>query len=354
MTRKQFIFNLLLRTASQADNFADRCQGGYLMLEFRIWYAKSLLTLKPTIVSSFSISGEHESDMLYLHLGCETDFVDRWVITENTYDFKRRKKKKFLKELVNQDRFSRYRDRVSVNTVSICPEHNRFFKELAIYQPYGQQGYFFIPEQLQRLSAITWLLHNNCNPEATYVLVSDCDEFYCPSHEDHRLLTGLLKAQAPDKLLLARRKFHFDYNNISMQHRSTPLVNLGWALISPFERLAQARFRSAPLYQSQDHLISEYHNCFQLEDLRHKYVSHPHPESFSNLEFLLASKMNHVLVTLSKLNDLQESSDIRCETLSLSHKYIPKFIRENSEYLTNSVDKSYGENRSRCSLYSSW
>ena len=310
--------------------------------------------MKPTIISSFSISGEHESDMLYLHLGCETDFVDRWVITENTFDFKRRRKKQFLKELISQDRFSPYRDRVSINTVSICPEHNKYFKELPIYQPYYQQGYFFIPEQLQRLSAVSWLLENNCNPEMTYVVVSDCDEFYCPTHEDHIRLAGLLKTEAPDKLLLARRKFHFDYDNISLQLRATPLVNLGWSLVSPFERLAQARFQSAPVYQSQDHMISEYHNCFHLEDLRHKYVSHPHTVSFSNLEFSLASKMNHVLVPLSRLEGLTESSDIRCESLSLSHKYVPRFIRKNSKYLTKSVDKNYRNNRAASPLYSLW
>ena len=56
--------------------------------------------MRPLIISSFSISGEHEADMLFMHIGCEANFVDRWIVTENSYDFKRRKKKRFLKELI--------------------------------------------------------------------------------------------------------------------------------------------------------------------------------------------------------------------------------------------------------------
>ena len=158
---------------------------------------------------------------------------------------------------------------------------------------------------------------------------------------DHRQLIEILKTKTPDNLLLSRRKFHFDYDNISAQVRGTPLVNLGWALLSPFERLAQARFRNAPAYRSRSHMISEYHNCFPMQDLIKKYFSHPHTVSFSHLEFSLAAKMNHILVPISKIECLEANSDIKCETLELSSKYIPEFIQKNSKYLTKAIDKNY-------------
>ena len=79
-------------------------------------------------------------------------------------------------------------------------------------------------------------------------------------------------------------------------------------------------------------MISEYHNCFPMQDLIKKYFSHPHTVSFSHLEFSLAAKMNHILVPISKIECLEKDSDIKCETLELSSKYIPVFIQKMAPY----------------------
>jgi len=307
-----------------------------------------------TLISSFSISGLHECDMLFMHLEAESNFVDRWIITDNTFDFHRRDKGHCIDSILNAPRFQCYRDRIFINKVSFPSPHTRYFRAHPVYQPYYDTGYFFIPEQLQRLSALTYMLHNNFDYDNTYILVADLDEFYVPSTSDHTQLLAHLEKSAPTKVGLIRRKYHLDYHNISMQFRITPLVNLAWGLISPFTRIAQARFTASEIFASSSHMISEYHNCFLSTHLLDKFRSHPHTVSYSYLEFKLASRMNHVVVPLEKLTNLPTDADIRCEILHLSDPLVHPFVRKNRHLLTGSVDTSYISNRKSSSIYNSW
>lgn len=290
--------------------------------------------------------------MLYMRLMVEDKNVQRWIIVENSYDFNRDKKEVFLKEALKENRFRQFLDKIYICEQSMPVPHTRHFKELPIYQPYAKQGYYFSIEQVQRMLAISKMMEDNDQIDTTYVIICDLDEFFTPQPNDHEEL--MIFAKKKDSLTLARRKFMWDYNNISFRHATVPMINLGWSLIDPFRRLGQARFYNHELFSSNLHMVSEYHNCFSRELIHKKYISHPHPGRHSNLALQLSLKMNHSLISIGNCTEFERNDPIRCEMLDLESNLIPKEIKECSHMFTNCIDTAYKKNRSLCYWYNNW
>ena len=62
-------------------------------------------------------SEPHEQDLLWIKFNIEDPYVTEWVITESSYTFQGKRKKLYLQEILEQERFAPFRNKIHYITL---------------------------------------------------------------------------------------------------------------------------------------------------------------------------------------------------------------------------------------------
>ena len=282
------------------------------------------------------------------------------MIVEGAYTFRGHRRSLLLKNILENDiRFEPYLTRMHVieNNVDIVSDF-RFSKKFIVrksiellvrkffklhYEPQKRSLYemkFFYAEKKLRDTALLRIFELS-KEGIKWVFVSDVDEILNVEHSDiHDAVIELLNSEDLF-VLLYRRKFVFDFDNLDGQQRFTPLVNINLIKHMEIPSLSEFRHRFDGVIQTELPYVIEYSYCFSAEAIIRKLNSFPHvspPADFIRL----AMKVNSTF--------LYPDSDRRevrwLNKVDISKYQVPKYVQQNLRAIkTNNVDANYKQNR---------
>lgn len=169
------------------------------------------------IIDSFLFSELHEKELLRIKLECESELVTEWIGIESKYDFRGNYKGAFLNDVLKEDQFDQFRDRIHVITI----EENLFD---TVGKEKCEKGYFQV-EHASRMSCSEYIF-SKYNDEDR-VIVSDVDESIDCSRPDRRDLF-LKICQSSDKDIdIPSLKYWWNFSNLSAYPKNTPVRTIG-------------------------------------------------------------------------------------------------------------------------------
>jgi hypothetical protein len=301
-----------------------------------------------------------EIDLMYIKILAESSLVKEWVIVEGAYTFRGHSRPLILKNILENDiRFKPYLTRIHVieNKVNIVSEF-KFSKKFIVrksiellarkflklhYEPQKRTLYemkYFYAEKKLRDTAL-FKIFELSKEEIEWVFVSDVDEILNVEHANiYDAVIELLNSEDLF-ILLYRKKFVFDFDNLDGQQRFTPLVNINLIKQMRIPSLSEFRHRFDGVIQTDLPYVIEYSYCFSAEAIIRKLNSFPHvspPADFIQL----AMKVNSTF-----LYPDSNRREVRwLNKIDISKYQVPKYVLQNLKVIkTNNVDANYKQNR---------
>lgn len=281
--------------------------------------------------------GPHELDLLFLKLTLEQECVNEWVLIENEYDYRGRKKGYFLKEALKQERFGPFRERITVFAESFC-----------LGRPDEEKGY-----DPQSYAEMEWRLRDaptkyilNKYAESDRVLVTDVDElfdFSSPARRDK--IFGAFK-QHSGPIQFDRVRYIYDFDNHAKREEGD--------MISPSYtindlRTGRAKLRDkkwiGELVRNEDKpAVFEYCFCFPYDAIWYKLSTSLHT-LWDEDELRRSLRCNY----WTQRGGGQPDQNCRWhwfERVGLTPDNSPDYVREHFDELkTGLVPINYRENR---------
>lgn len=288
------------------------------------------------IIDTFLFSEPHEADLLYLKFVLENDCVDIWVLQENAYSTQGHYKGLFAEEVLQQERFSPFLDKVAVVSA-----------ESQVLEGHDE-GHNFGRENWQRQLCLQLFAQAEL-PRNSLVIVSDTDEMVDFSDEQRRnRLVEIFERHAQnDVVYIGRMRYWFDYDNRAY----IPCIRIPFI---PIKRLAespilisQVRHHHGITYDAgEEPLAFEYSYVFKsIEDVWRKKCTYAHT-NFTYESIKIALECNHWPRCKERGETVGADPMDWFEKVELTESNSPKYVRDNLEYLrTNIVDPDYKLNR---------
>lgn len=307
------------------------------------------------LIDTFLFSDTYETEVLLAKLHVEADLVDHWIAVENTYSTKGAPKGAVLESVVRSDpRFLPFVERLSILTLDrpFAREYRPSLREkctklfYAIMRSHSLKHHaerpYFYAEQAQRDAATELALE--LAPDEGAVLVTDVDEMVDSSTPQRRdLLHRALSWQAA-VVHLPRRRFVYDFDNVSMaRFRHVPLVSMS-ALRRGERTLGAVRSDHRGFPASPEPLVFEYSYCYERAAIHRKLTTFAHLHPGDNA-MQRALECNHAFTTLAAARMRNEWWFERVDPDEARH---PVYIQANMDRLkTHAVDPQYRQARHR-------
>ena len=293
-----------------------------------------------TIIDTFSFSEPHETEILYLKLILEEQYISEWVIVENNYSFQGEKKQYFLDSILREERFKIFSSKVTYLKCSYRPEELKG-KLTGVYDEIAMRT-----EEFQREIAKEYLI-SKYQTKDTYILLSDTDEmidFSCPDRAN--LVMNKMK-KGHDFFRIPHTRFWYDFDNLWSEIRSIPAVSLSYIIDSKYT-LSHIRFficgsGPAPLWKLE--VAFEYSYCFEKQGIFRKYDSFFHT-GVTKDEIEQAISCNHIVVSKARDQALTLEPKYWLKKANLTPSNSPEYVRQNlSNFKTNVIPPSFQFNR---------
>lgn len=289
------------------------------------------------IVDTFLFSEPHESDLLFIKFNLEDRIVDEWFIQENEYTLQGDHKGLFANEVLKEERFKPFLNKVTVISESKLHEEGNKTENIN-----------FLREGWQRNICRGQLLKKYLG-EDTLVMVSDVDEMIDFSSEERtRKFEEIVQQHYPNPFSIGRMRYWYDYDNrCFLPNIRIPVVSL-LHLNSDSNILSNIRHHQHINAHDagEEPLAFEYSYVFNnLEDVWRKKCTYAHT-NFTMESVKTGLECNHWPRTMNRNEKVGDNEYDFFETVELHEQNSPKFIRENLEtFKTNIVDKNYVKNR---------
>lgn len=287
------------------------------------------------LYDTFLFSEPHESNLLYLKFVLGDSLVDKWIIQENHYTLQGEPKDVHAQKIIeSEERFAPYRNKVLYATANNPIVNGK------------DENHNFLREKVQRTFCLDLTLQFE-NP-STYFIVSDVDEMFDFTDENRKQRFIETCNNCVDfTFWIQRMRYWYDYDNrCYLDDIHIPVV--------PVRALSKDTLAMCRHYKDYDRCFGGLENPIAFE---YSYV-------FKTIEDLYRKKQTyaHTGFTLESLEEglklnawprPKERGERRgphdfFETVELTPENSPLYVRENLETLkTNTVDKSYKENRAR-------
>lgn len=288
------------------------------------------------IIDTFLFSEQHESDLLYIKFINEQSRVNWWIIQENAYTTKGEWKGLFAEEVLKEERFAPFRDRVIV--VKAQEQLSTNSEEHTNFQREGWQRTICLQ-----------VLHQIVKDPKDLILVSDVDEsidFSCDNRA--KRFDEFKDSQNYDPFWISRTRYWYDYNNLcSLQSIRIPVVPAAYALhdISALPQSRHYHDENRTFKDWNNPIAFEYSYVFKTEqDVIRKHQTYAHTLLDDPEDIRRALYLNAWIRSLRRGEKRSEHDFF--ETVELTEKNSPKYVRDNLQSLrTGIVDPNYKENR---------
>ena len=301
------------------------------------------------LIDTFLFSEHFELEVLLAKLHVESEVVDHWIAVQNRYTTKGEPKNAQLAELVRSDtRFHRFLDRLTIITLDQAyaadykPSVRNRLAELAYgllrsnkVKNYREHKYFFA-ERAQRDAASAAAIE--IAGRYGSIMVSDVDEMLDGSTPLRRDILRRAVDSGAAVIHLPRRRFVFDYDNVSMaRYRHVPLVAAS-ALRSGTFTLGGLRQSPFGIPATPEPIVFEYSYCYTRVAIERKLSTfahlHPGDEAIGR-----ALRCNHALTV--KAADRMRNV-WWYETIDVEEARHPSYIADNLQRLrTGAVNPDY-------------
>lgn len=287
------------------------------------------------IIDTFLFSEPHESDLLYIKLINQQSRVDWHIIQENAYTTKGEWKGCFANEVLKEERFAPFRDKVIV--VSADNKNGDS----------SEENTNFYREGWQRTICVN-VLNSIVKSGDDLVIVSDVDEsidFSCANRADR--FDEFSKSVNGYPFWIQRVRYWYDYDNLcSLPNIRIPLIQV--KNISQGGALPQMRHYhddSRTYYNWDNPLAFEYSYVFKTwQDVQRKHITYAHTGLSDTFDIQRALALNAWI--RSKNRGEKRSEYDFFEKVELTEQNSPKYVRDNIQSLrTGIVATNYKENR---------
>lgn len=289
------------------------------------------------IIDTSICCGDYEGDLIYLKVWLESQQVDEFIFTENSYDYRGIFKGYFLNDLFRQARFNHFRNRITVlqasKSLSITANHN------SIDPPEFAQA-----EAHLREFATNYIVNKYSDEDR--ILLTDCDEMF-DFWDEWRTNKVLGELSTDDCLQFERIRFWLDFDVLSFRSKGD-IVCPSYKVKHLKEgqaKLSQKKWNGRLVENGNRPYAFEYTNCFNIEGHYKKYGSSLHT-------YWSKEKIDEACLTGTWAKTTYQgppSKTCRWDWLlpvNLHKNNSPKYVRENLDILkTNLVPHNYIENR---------
>lgn len=315
------------------------------------------------IVSTFMFSEPHEQELLWLKFNVENDYIDKWIITESTYTFQGQQKPLYLADILLQERFKQFRDKIHL--IKIDKNYN-FEYEISFIQllkrkikrllnanmkknyelvPYAENASFHA-EIIQRQECLGYIRNNYSFSDI--VIPCDADEIFDFGQGKINILNKML-LDNPNIFYIRREIFCYDFDNITSRLRYSPICRVR-DLIKDDKSMHIVRhpLSSKRIVAESDRILAfEYTFCFSKEAILKKLSTFAHVVEINSdaLDFCLNNNIALVNPTrIDKRYRLDKESYYA--KIVLDSENSPEFLLHNIvHFRTNTVSSNYIYNR---------
>jgi len=290
--------------------------------------------MKPMIIDSFCFFEPYQIDMLLIKFHVEDAGVAEWVITENTYSFRGEYKGPHILNqiLQNDKRFARFLPKIKVIEVEIERKCTPGVEDWEI---------IFLQRETQKE-----YLYDNY-PSDSWLLVSDADEIVdFANPEKATLIYDAIEQHYGEIIHPNPFFFVYDFDNTFPTSEWLLLVLVELSYFKKKDvRLEQPRMERLVGYcMPYGSTAYHYHSCMRPRHIFRKLCTYGHT-NFVKDDVNQWLYYNHGMFR-SKLGEKIEAKGFTLDTVKLTEKNSPLYVRESIEQLkTRSVDTNYVKNR---------
>lgn len=284
------------------------------------------------LIDTFLFSQPHESDLLWVKLNLENNLIDKWILQENAYDLKGNYKGLFANEILMEERFKPFLDKIIVISEN---------KE--IYPGQTDENTNFQREGWQRTLCYQTL--QKLSPK--WVVVSDVDE--CIDGENETRKQNILNILSKNfrTCHIGRMRYWYQYNSrCYLPNIRVPFVP-GPLAVSQIDSLPISRhynINETTFDCGENPNIFEYSYCFKTpEDIFKKKETYSH--SGFDFESVKEGLYLNAWPRSKQRNEPRSQYDF-FEIVDLTEDNSPKFVRDNLTLLNSQIiDLNYKQNR---------
>lgn len=287
------------------------------------------------IIDTFLFSEPHESDLLFIKLVNESPRVDWFLLQENEFTTKGEHKGLFGQQVLAEDRFAPYRDKII-----ICSASDRVCDSSEEYANFHREGW-------QR-TICGEPLNQIVKSGDDLIIVSDVDESIDFSSDERSLrFDEFASRQGSYPFWISRRRYWYDFDNLCfLPNIRIPLIqakNIGH--VSGLSQMRHYHDEDRTFKDWDNPIAFEYSYCFkQWESVQRKHVTYAHTGLSETDDIKRALSLN-AWIRSNQRGEKRGEYDF-FEKVELTEANSPKYVRENLESLrTNIVDLNYKENR---------
>lgn len=280
------------------------------------------------VINTCLFSEVHEANVLEIKLQCESLCMEEWIFIQSPYDFRGQQKGTCLEELLKEDRFSPFKDRIHIITI----EENLFDK---VGKEYAEKGYFQV-EHYSRMACADYIL--NKYSDDVRVSISDVDELIDFSDANRRDRFFEICRGTDKDIQLTQPKYWFNFNNFSAYPKYLPVRTIGSLRSNGWPYFRNDHCESI----NEQWLAFEYSYCYSAEGNMRKCETFSHDRyRMEHLEraFLLNTwhKRDH--------EQLGQAWDF-FEAIQLTEDNSPQYVLDNFDRLdTKTINPDYAEAR---------
>lgn len=314
------------------------------------------------IVSTFMFSDSHEQELLWLKFNVEDSFVNEWIITESIYTFQGKIKPMFLKEILSQSRFEKFKDKI--HCIYLDENFNFQFEPKFIdllkrkakrwlnanknrnydLVPYAELASFY-SEINQRGACLDYLKSKYSDEDI--IITCDTDEIFdLTGNKITEFMNAVAMYDTP--FYIKREIYCYDFDNSANRLRYSPIVKLkDLTSKQAFHNVRHPLNNKRTILEFSQSLAFEYTFCFSKESIIKKLTSFAHVTDLDigAVDFCLNN--NIALINPDRIdNDYIQNSESLFDRILISPNNTPLFLLENiSKFKTDVVDKDYLLNR---------
>ena len=293
------------------------------------------------IIDTFLFSEPHEKETLLIKFILGDKHIQEWIIVENEYSFQGDFKGVFAKQVIDSDeRFTPFRDRIHI--ISASMKHPPLDYSRKDIDTQGMDS-----ERRQRSLAREYII--NKYPEDTWVLLSDADEAidFDSNPENYNLLLAKCQTNSDGMVFVPRRRFWYDFDNLWLAIRSTPLVTVS-KLKEASADMAMGFLRSDHIGYSDEWertLVFEYSYCYEKENILRKFRTFPHG-GMTDTEIEKSMRCNHIPISTFRAKKIDLHPELWMEKVVLNVDNSPEYVRQHIDSLrTNVINIDYEAQR---------
>ena len=307
-------------------------------------------------------SEPHEQDLLWVKFNIEDPYIAEWIITESTYTFQGKRKKLYLEEILKQERFTPFRNKIHYIKLgtNFHFEYEPPFKEIFkrkvkrfLNKNFAKKYEFvtyselasFYAEMNQRQACVPYIEKKYKSTDI--VILCDADEMFDFNDGKIDEFEKIL-SQNKTRFYIQKFVFCYDFDNYTNRERKVPIIRVHHLKKTKVQFIKHP-ISILPILKVGVPFVFEYTFCFSKEAIYKKLASFAHVTETNNEDLEFCFENNIAQVAKDKVDKTyKENKENFYEKLILDRSNSPTFVRENFEKLrTCIVDLNYIENRKK-------